>query len=184
MLCKNSKAFCSFSVNDLDKAKKFHGETLGLEVKETPEGLELHLAGGTMPVFIYPSDDYHAPEPTVLNFIVDDIDEAMDYLKKRVEHRQKERPPSSLRIGVGPGETTILEFLLIDRDEVTASYITDCPCCDRGTITTDLRLTGAGDLAEPAYAPALCEGCESLLDSEIAEGVTKGKKIGRPIFAQ
>ena len=58
MLFKNSKAFSSFSVNDLGKAKNFYGETLGLKVKETPEGLELHLAGGTMPVVIYPSDDY------------------------------------------------------------------------------------------------------------------------------
>ena len=45
--------------------------------------MELHLAGGTMPVFIYPSDDYHAPEHTVLNFIVDDIDAAIKDLKKR-----------------------------------------------------------------------------------------------------
>ena len=83
MLFKNSKAFSSFSVDDLDKAKKFYGETLGLKVKDTPEGLELHLAGATMPVFIYPSDDYHAPEHTVLNFIVDDIDAAVADLKKR-----------------------------------------------------------------------------------------------------
>ncbi len=83
MLFKNSKAFSSFSVDDLDKAKTFYGETLGLKVKETPEGLELHLAGGMMPVFIYPSDDYHAPEHTVLNFIVDNIDPAVEDLKKR-----------------------------------------------------------------------------------------------------
>ena len=83
MLFKNSKAFSSFSVDDLDKARTFYGETLGLKVKETPEGLELHLAGGTMPVFIYPSTDYHAPDHTVLNFIVDDVDAAVEDLKKR-----------------------------------------------------------------------------------------------------
>ncbi len=80
---KYSRAFNSFSVDDLAKAKSFYGEILGLKVKETPEGLELHLAGGNMPVFIYPSDDYHAPEHTVLNFIVDDIDAAIKDLKKR-----------------------------------------------------------------------------------------------------
>lgn len=80
---KYSRAFSSFSVDDLAKAKSFYGEILGLKVKETPEGLELHLAGGNMPVFIYPSDDYHAPEHTVLNFIVDDIDAAIKDLKKR-----------------------------------------------------------------------------------------------------
>ena len=80
---KYSRAFSSFSVDDLAKAKSFYGEILGLKVKETPEGLEQHLAGGNMPVFIYPSDDYHAPEHTVLNFIVDDIDAAIKDLKKR-----------------------------------------------------------------------------------------------------
>jgi predicted enzyme related to lactoylglutathione lyase len=80
---KNTKAFCSFSVDDLGKAKDFYGKTLGLTVKETPEGLELHLAGGGLPVFIYPSTDYHAPEHTVLNFMVDDIDKAVEDLAKR-----------------------------------------------------------------------------------------------------
>ena len=78
----NTPAFTSFSVDDLDKAKRFYGETLGLKVKETPEGLELHLKGAGH-VFIYPSGDYHAPEHTVLNFIVDDIDKTIDELEKR-----------------------------------------------------------------------------------------------------
>ena len=80
---KGTKAFSSFSVDDMKKAKAFYSETLGLDVKETPEGLELHLAGGGVPVFIYHSTDYHAPEHTVLNFIVDDVDEAVEKLEKR-----------------------------------------------------------------------------------------------------
>ena len=83
MMFKNTKAFSSFSVDDLKKAKKFYAETLGLDVNEIPEGLELHLAGGGIPVFIYPSSDYHAPEHTVLNFLVDDIDVAVEELEKR-----------------------------------------------------------------------------------------------------
>lgn len=79
---KNTQAFSSFSTPDLAKAKDFYGRTLGLDVAETPEGLELHLAGGTT-VFVYPSDDYTAPEHTVLNFVVDDIDTAIDGLTKR-----------------------------------------------------------------------------------------------------
>lgn len=80
---KDTKAFSSFSVDDIKKAKKFYSETLGLKVKEIPEGLELHLAGGGIPVFIYPSDDYHVPEHTVLNFLVDNIEKAVDELRKR-----------------------------------------------------------------------------------------------------
>jgi len=83
MLFKDTKAFSSFSVDDIEKAKEFYSETLSLKVKEIPEGLELHLAGGGIPILIYPSNDYHVPEHTVLNFLVDDIDEAADELKDR-----------------------------------------------------------------------------------------------------
>jgi catechol 2,3-dioxygenase-like lactoylglutathione lyase family enzyme len=44
---KDTQAFCSFSTDDLGQAKQFYGETLGLEVVEIPEGLELHIAGST-----------------------------------------------------------------------------------------------------------------------------------------
>jgi catechol 2,3-dioxygenase-like lactoylglutathione lyase family enzyme len=78
---KNTKAFCSFSAPDIAAIKKFYGDTLGLEVKdEEMGGIELHLGGGGLPVFIYPSTDYHAPEHTVLNFLVDDIEKAVDEL--------------------------------------------------------------------------------------------------------
>jgi catechol 2,3-dioxygenase-like lactoylglutathione lyase family enzyme len=79
---KDAKAFSSFSVPDIAAAKRFYGETLGLEVVETPEGLELRIAGGT-PVFVYPSDSYTAPKHTVLNFPVDDIEAAVDELNRR-----------------------------------------------------------------------------------------------------
>jgi catechol 2,3-dioxygenase-like lactoylglutathione lyase family enzyme len=79
---KDTKAFSSFSVDDLEKAKRFYGETLGLEVVERPEGLELHIAGST-PVFVYPSSNYTPPKHTVLNFPVDDIEAAIDELVAR-----------------------------------------------------------------------------------------------------
>ena len=78
----NSKAFSSFSTDDLGAAKRFYGETLGLDVVETPEGLELRIAGST-PVFVYPSDTYTAPKHTVLNFPVEDIDAAVEELTGR-----------------------------------------------------------------------------------------------------
>lgn len=79
---RDTKAFSSFSVDDLARAKQFYGETLGLDVVETPEGLELHIAGSA-PVFVYPSSTYTAPKHTVLNFPVDDIDAAVDELGRR-----------------------------------------------------------------------------------------------------
>ncbi|MDX6405366.1 MAG: hypothetical protein QOH70_2821 [Blastocatellia bacterium] len=79
---KDTKAFSSFSVNDLQKAKEFYGELLGLDISETPEGLALSIAGGGR-VFIYPKPNHAPASFTVLNFPVDDIGAAVDALTKR-----------------------------------------------------------------------------------------------------
>ena len=74
-----SKAFSSFSVNDLKKAKEFYKQKLGVDVEEQAEGLKLSFDGGNN-VFIYPKDDHKPATFTVLNFPVDDIDTAVDKL--------------------------------------------------------------------------------------------------------
>lgn len=84
---KNTKAFSSFSVKDLDEAKGFYGQTLGLEVSESDEGLILQTKGG-IDVFIYPKRDHTPATFTVLNFIVDDVDRAVDELTKMGIHFQ------------------------------------------------------------------------------------------------
>jgi catechol 2,3-dioxygenase-like lactoylglutathione lyase family enzyme len=77
---KASKAFASFSTDDLAKAKEFYGQTLGLKVSEAPEGLELHP--GNLDVFIYPKPNHEPASFTVLNFMVDDIESAVAELTK------------------------------------------------------------------------------------------------------
>ena len=42
----NTKAFSGFSVDDVQEAKKFYSETLGLRVSEEYGMLSLHIAGG------------------------------------------------------------------------------------------------------------------------------------------
>ena len=79
---KNTKAFSSFSVNDLQKAKEFYGEWLGLEYSEMPEGLELHIANETR-IFVYPKADHRPATFTVLNFSVNNVEEAVSELSKR-----------------------------------------------------------------------------------------------------
>jgi predicted enzyme related to lactoylglutathione lyase len=82
MLNKN-KAFSSFSVDDLEKAKKFYGETLGLNVSEEKDmGLNILFAGGGS-VFIYSKPNHQPATFTVLNFIVEDIDKSVDELISR-----------------------------------------------------------------------------------------------------
>jgi catechol 2,3-dioxygenase-like lactoylglutathione lyase family enzyme len=78
-MLKNSHAFSSFSVNDLEKAKQFYGQTLGLEVMESQEGLTLTIAGGNK-IFVYPKDNHVPATFTILNFPVDDVDKAVDEL--------------------------------------------------------------------------------------------------------
>jgi catechol 2,3-dioxygenase-like lactoylglutathione lyase family enzyme len=73
---KNSRAFSSFAVDDIERAYSFYRKTLGLDVEKTPEGLSIPLAdGGT--IFIYPKPDYMPATFTVLNFIVDDIEKSV-----------------------------------------------------------------------------------------------------------
>ena len=60
-------------------SKQFYAETLGLEVEEEMGGLALHLGGGA-DMFVYPKDDHEPATFTVLNFLVDDIDAAVDRL--------------------------------------------------------------------------------------------------------
>ena len=56
--------------------------TLGLKVSESNGLLTLHLAGGNN-VFIYPKPNHTPATFTVLNFPVDDVDQAADELTKR-----------------------------------------------------------------------------------------------------
>jgi predicted enzyme related to lactoylglutathione lyase len=80
-MLKTSKAFSSFSVDDLSKAKEFYGQTLGVKVSESDEGLELKPSGDAS-VFLYPKPNHKPATFTVLNFMVDDIEAAVAELKK------------------------------------------------------------------------------------------------------
>ena len=78
---KHTKAFSGFSVNDLEKAKHFYGEILGLEVSESM-GLELHIEGGNN-ILIYPKPNHTPATFTILNFPVTDIEKAVKELKDK-----------------------------------------------------------------------------------------------------
>ena len=109
---KGAETFSSFSVNDLHKAKEFYSQTLGLDVKETPEGLELHTANNTL--FLYPKPNHTPASFTVLNFHVDDIEAAVDELNGmgvRLEHYDLPDIKTDQRgIARGPHGPTIAWF--------------------------------------------------------------------------
>ncbi|WP_460070227.1 VOC family protein [Streptomyces sp. YKOK-I1] len=77
-----TKAFSGFSVDDLDVARTFYAETLGLRVSEGNGLLTLHIAGDR-DILVYPKPDHTPATYTVLNFPVDDIEEAVDELTGR-----------------------------------------------------------------------------------------------------
>ncbi|MGH3076827.1 MAG: VOC family protein [Gaiellaceae bacterium] len=78
---KDTKAYSGFSVDDVEKARKFYGETLGLETSTEHGMLELRLGGGAA-VLVYPKPNHVPATFTVLNFPVADIDEAVDELTR------------------------------------------------------------------------------------------------------
>ena len=77
-----TKVLTSFSVDDVPKAKRFYSETLGLKVSEQAGVLLLHLPGRN-DTLIYPKPDHIPASYTILNFVVAEIDRAVDQLVAR-----------------------------------------------------------------------------------------------------
>jgi catechol 2,3-dioxygenase-like lactoylglutathione lyase family enzyme len=92
---KAQAAFSGLSVDDLDKAKEFYIKTLDLKLDDDKMGLQLQLPGGGG-LFIYPKDDHQPATFTVLNFVVDNIDKAVDELTDQgVEFERYDNMPGS-----------------------------------------------------------------------------------------
>ena len=71
-------AFSGYSSNDIGAAEEFYGTTLGLALEKNMGGINFKVGG--QQVFIYPKDDHQPATYTVLNFVVDDINVAVDTL--------------------------------------------------------------------------------------------------------
>lgn len=104
-------AFSGFSTNDVKATREFYQKTLGLETEENMGGIGLRFASGQQ-VFIYPKPDHQPAAYTVLNLIVEDINQAIDELAaKNVVFERYENLPAEqddrgvLRgkdVGMGP----------------------------------------------------------------------------------
>ena len=81
----DTKAYSGFAVDDLQQAREFYGETLGLKTSVVDEEnglLMLHLAGDR-DTLVYLKPDYTPATYTILNFPVDDVEKAVDELAAR-----------------------------------------------------------------------------------------------------
>ena len=84
-MLRDSRAFSSFAVKDLEQARKFYSQTLEVKITDVPgmKGiLQLELAGGVK-VMVYPKPDHTAATFTVLNFPVENVGKAVDALNER-----------------------------------------------------------------------------------------------------
>jgi catechol 2,3-dioxygenase-like lactoylglutathione lyase family enzyme len=81
-MLRESKAFSGFSVPDVDAARAFYADTLGLEVTEDNGILTLHLGGGHRAI-AYPKPNHQPASFTILNFPVPDVEAAVDELTAR-----------------------------------------------------------------------------------------------------
>jgi catechol 2,3-dioxygenase-like lactoylglutathione lyase family enzyme len=79
---ENTKAFSGFAVDDVEQARAFYGDTLGIRISDESGMLVLHLAGDR-DVLVYPKPDHTPATYTILNFPVADVDAAVDELTAR-----------------------------------------------------------------------------------------------------
>ena len=82
---ENTKAFSGFAVDDLEKAREFYAETLGVKttVLDEENGLLQLEHPGERNTLVYLKPDLEAANYTILNFQVDDVDAAVDELTSR-----------------------------------------------------------------------------------------------------
>jgi catechol 2,3-dioxygenase-like lactoylglutathione lyase family enzyme len=79
---KDTEAFSGFSVDDIPAAREFYRTTLGLEVADVEDMIDITLGGGSH-VLAYPKPNHEPAMFTILNFPVDDVDAAVDELSAR-----------------------------------------------------------------------------------------------------
>jgi predicted enzyme related to lactoylglutathione lyase len=95
----DSQAFSGFSVDDLDRARQFYEDVLGLSMSDAEMGAVARLRlGGGRDVVVYAKSDHVPATYTVLNFPVPDIEAAVDALAERgVQFQHYEHPPTDER---------------------------------------------------------------------------------------
>jgi catechol 2,3-dioxygenase-like lactoylglutathione lyase family enzyme len=99
-----TKAYSGFAVPDVEKAREFYGDVLGIKTSEDYGLLTLHLEDGDRPTLVYPKPDHTPAAYTILNFQVDDIEQAVDALAaKGVSFERYEDAPQDER-GIMRGE--------------------------------------------------------------------------------
>lgn len=107
-MLKESKAFSGIAVRDVEEARRFYGDVLGLTVEDGQMGMAVLRLGGDRPVLLYPKPDHEPAGYTVLNFPVRDVEAAVVALRdqgvefERYEGTQVETDELGVFRGGGP----------------------------------------------------------------------------------
>ncbi|MGH2974921.1 MAG: VOC family protein [Solirubrobacterales bacterium] len=104
----DTKATNGFAVDDIESAKRFYSETLGLGFTQLSEEFgvaSIQLAGGR-DTLVYVKPDFAPATYTILNFEVDDVDGAVDELASRGVETERyegfEQDEKGIARGPGP----------------------------------------------------------------------------------
>lgn len=82
-MLSDGKCAATVAVKDLEKAKDFYVNTLGLKITlDEPEGIELECGGGTY-LGVYPSSFAGTAQNTVAEWRVDNLEAEMEDLRGR-----------------------------------------------------------------------------------------------------
>lgn len=79
MMLNIQSTFSGFSVDNITKAKDFYGKILGFKLEDKVGGTSIQLPSGAS-AWMYQKDNHKPAEYTMLDLVVNDIDEAYDVL--------------------------------------------------------------------------------------------------------
>jgi predicted enzyme related to lactoylglutathione lyase len=79
-----TRAYNGFAVPDIQQAREFYGEKVGMDTEVISEEMGLlQLKLGDRETLVYVKPDHQPANYTILNFVVDDVDAAVDELTSR-----------------------------------------------------------------------------------------------------
>jgi predicted enzyme related to lactoylglutathione lyase len=110
----STAAFSGFSVNDIEAARDFYGNKLGLDVYPGEMGVLNITLGPGQRVIAYPKPNHQPATYTMLNFVVDDIDKAVSDLNaagiQMEQYGMAENPQDERGIARDPNGPAIAWF--------------------------------------------------------------------------
>jgi catechol 2,3-dioxygenase-like lactoylglutathione lyase family enzyme len=82
-MLESAAAYATIAVSDLDRARRFYEETLGLKVRDQRSDGVFYEAGMGTAFLVYPSQFAGTSKSTAMSLTVDDVDQVVKELRDR-----------------------------------------------------------------------------------------------------